>query len=324
MILPRDALILIDVEQQQNFPVSSSPQPNSQDLVLGTAHHSPMGADPAYGSAILGGFAGIQARLKRTHPRERIAALQCVDRTYPREGLPSLIAALQDPDLPVQKVAYRLLLNHPEVPAQAALQDYSPYHLFTPITTLIGHTAPVKSVAFGCRQFSVRSPQAIALSADSMGRVIVWDLATGVAVEQLQTWTFAYGLAYDSDRDWVLIRTAQAQLIAWSLKTLQEVDLSEDQSLQPDSFPVISGIASTQCIDDRYLAFSNQRQIKIWDKQIAKEIAVLNGHKALVNAIAWSTEREYLHRQYLLSGSEDKIVLVWGIQPDVALDEPSS
>ncbi len=279
-----------------------------------------MGANPAYGSAVLGGFAGIQARLKSTNLRERIAALQLIDRTYPREGLLSLIAALQDPDLPVQKVAYRLLQNHAEVAVQTALQDYSPYHLFTPIATLVGHPAPVKSVAFGCRQFLARSPQAIALSADSMGRVIVWDLATGTAVEQLQTWTFAYGLAYDSDRDWVLIRTAQAQLVAWSLKTLQEVDLSQDQSLQPDTFPVISGIASTQCIDDRYLAFSNQRQIKIWDKQFAKEIAVLKGHKALVNAIAWSPDREYLHRQYLLSGSEDKIVLVWGIQPDAPPD----
>jgi WD40 repeat protein len=271
-----------------------------------------VGANPEYSSVVLGGFAGLQSRLHSADPRERIAALPIADRAYPTAALPSLIAALQDPDWQVQKVAYALLQSRPEAIAQIALQDYPPYHLFEPIAAFIGHTAPVKSVTFGCRQFQVRSPQPIALTADRMGMIRIWDLATGETVEQLQTWMFAYGLAYDADRDWVLLRTAQAELVAWSLKTGEPVDWREDQSRESENLPIVSAIASTLTIDDRYLAFSNQRRIKFWDKQTAKEIAVLQGHRALVNAIAISADR-----QYLLSGSEDKMVLLWGIKPVV-------
>jgi WD40 repeat protein len=74
------------------------------------------------------------------------------------------------------------------------------------------------------------------------------------------------------------------------------------------TLPSISAIASTVTIDDQYLLFSNQRNIKVWDKPQAKEIAVLQGHRALVNAISVSPDR-----QFMLSGSEDKTVLLWGI-----------
>jgi WD40 repeat protein len=286
-------------------------QPQPHDLVLG----SPPIAPPM-GSLVLGGFQSWQQQSRHPQPAQRMAALKTIAQSYLPRGLPDLVQALQDDDRDVQTVAYLLLQQQFDPAIQTLLQGFPHYRLFQPLRQFLSHAHPIKAVAFGVRHFQLRSAQSIALTADSLGLVNIWDRATGEIIEQLPTWVFPYGLDYDPDRDWVLIRTSQAQIVAWSLKTGQAVDFSADQTEPEQTLPSIRGIASTIVIDDRYLAFSNQRQIKIWDKSQAKEIAVLSGHRSLVNAIAVSADR-----QYLLSGSEDKTVMLWGI---VGMADPVS
>jgi WD40 repeat protein len=283
-------------------PPTDSPtdSPRSADAVLGgVVSRSSEAGLVAAGSLVLGGWPAIQQQLQSPDAMVRIGALYRLDRAYRQEGRPDLIRMLRDPERSVQKVAYHLLQSDAEPIAQQAIQDYAQYQLFEPLQTLLGHDHAIKAVAFGGN---------LGFSADSMGVVLVWDLATGQLLEQIQTWMFAYGLAYDADRHWILLRTAQGEIVAWSLKTRLQVNYDEDQTLEDLVLPPISAIASTVTIDDQYLLFSNQRNIKVWDKPQAKEIAVLQGHRALVNAISVSPDR-----QFMLSGSEDKTVLLWGI-----------
>jgi WD40 repeat protein len=274
--------------------------PRSDAAVLGgVTSRSGEASLPAFGSLVLGGWPAIQQQLQSPDAMVRIGAMYRLDRAYWQEGRADLIQMLRDPDRSVQKIAYHLLLNDAELTSQQAIHDYAQYQLFEPLRTLLGHDHAVKAVAFG---------GGLGFSADSMGVVLVWDLATGQLLEQIQTWMFAYGLAYDVDRHWILLRTAQGEIVAWSLKTRLQVNYDEDQTLEDLVLPPISAIASTVTIDDQYLLFSNQRHIKVWDKPQAKEIAVLQGHRALVNAISVSPDR-----QFMLSGCEDKTVLLWGI-----------
>jgi WD40 repeat protein len=279
---------------------SSIDSPRSDDAVLGGVISRSGGSGPIVaGSLVLGGWPAIQQQLQSPDATVRIGALYRLDRAYRQEGRRDLIQMLRDPDRSVQKVAYHLLQSDAELICQQAIQDYAQYQLFEPLRTLLGHDHAVKAVTFGGN---------LGFSADSMGVVLVWDLATGEILDQIQTWMFAYGLAYDVDRHWILLRTAQGEVVAWNIKTRLQVNYDEDQTLDGLVLPSISAIASTVTIDDQYLLFSNQRNIKVWDKPQAKEIAVLQGHRALVNAISISPDRHFM-----LSGSEDKTVLLWGI-----------
>jgi WD40 repeat protein len=274
--------------------------PRSDDAVLGGGiSRSAVAALPGSNSLVLGGWPAIQQKLQSPDAVVRIGALYCLDRAYRQEGRRDLIRMLRDPERSVQQVAYQLLQSDAELVSQQAIRDYAQYQLFEPLRTLLGHDHAVKAVTFGGN---------LGFSADSMGVVLVWDLATGEILEQIQTWMFAYGLAYDADRHWILLRTAQGEIVAWNIKTRLQINYDEDQTLEDLVLPPISAIASTVTIDDQYLLFSNQRNIKVWDKPQAREIAVLQGHRSLVNAICVSPDR-----QFMLSGSEDKTVLLWGI-----------
>lgn len=67
-------------------------------------------------------------------------------------------------------------------------------------------------------------------------------------------------------------------------------------------------IASTALHRDRYLISSSQAKIRVWDLQRGREMAVLRGHTSLVTAIAAAPSG-----QWIISGSEDCTVGVWGI-----------
>jgi hypothetical protein len=295
-------------------------QPTAQDLVLGGQLTSEpllgpeplLGSEqlPGSGSLILGGLAGIQAQLLRSLAADRIAALRTLTQRSPKEAIPLMIAALLDQSLAVQKIAYLYLTHHIGDPiVDAALSAYSPFCLFELLGTLIGHTQGITAVTTGTRQYLHRDSQLIVISADRSGYVKVWDAIDQVELLELPTWKFAYGLYYDCDRDYIWLRTAQDNLSVWSLKTGQEVDWTEDQTLEaPDELPLIRLIASVVRLEDRYLIGGNQRQIKIWDLQHGREIAVLSGHRGLVNAVAMGDDRGLL-----VSGSEDKTVCLWGI-----------
>jgi WD40 repeat protein len=259
---------------------------------------------------VLGGQAGLQARFASPQVADRLALLRELKARNAPDTADWMMQALGDPDIAVQKLAYLYLSQQFSETAQTALADYSHYQLFEPIATLAAHTAGITAVTIGVRQFVHRAAQPIVISSDRLGNVKVWDHETLEPNLSFQTWSFAYGLHYDADRDYLWMRAAQDHLLAWSLRTQQEVDWEEDQTLELPTaqLPTISQIASVLRVDDRYLIGGNQRQIKIWDLHQAREIKVLQGHRGLVNAVAISTDRACL-----VSGSEDFTVRLWGI-----------
>ncbi len=277
-------------------------QPQPTDLVL--RHRPPSG------SVVLGGMAGLQARFASPQAVDRLAVLRELKARNSPETANFMVRALADPAIAVQKLAYHYLCREPSEIAQAALDQYSHYQLFESIACLTAHTQGITAVTTGVRQFVHRSEQAIVISSDRLGNVNIWEPETQEVALSFQTWSFAYGLHYDADRDYLWIRAAPDHLLAWSLKTLQEVDWEEDQTLElpTAALPTISQIASVLRVDDRYLIGGNQRQIKIWDLRQAHEIKILQGHRGLVNAVAMSDDR-----RCLVSGSEDCTVRLWGI-----------
>lgn len=72
--------------------------------------------------------------------------------------------------------------------------------------------------------------------------------------------------------------------------------------------PKPRSIASTMIHGDRYLISSSQSKIRIWDLQQGREVVVLSGHTSLVTAIAAAPSGHWI-----ISGSEDRTVGVWGI-----------
>jgi WD40 repeat protein len=265
---------------------------------------------PPIGGMVLGGQAGLRARFGSPQVADRLALLRELKARNAPDTADWMMQALGDPDIAVQKLAYRYLSEQLSETAQTALAAYSHYQLFEPIATLTAHTAGITAVTTGVRQFVHRQAQPIVISSDRLGNVKVWDHETLEPTLSFQTWSFAYGLHYDADRDYLWMRAAQDHLLAWSLRTQQEVDWEEDQTLELPTaqLPTISQIASVLRVDDRYLIGGNQRQIKIWDLQKAQEIKVLQGHRGLVNAVAISADRACL-----VSGSEDFTVRLWGI-----------
>jgi COMPASS component SWD3 len=282
--------------------VASSPQPQPTDLVL--SHRPPIG------SAVLGGMAGMQARFASPQVADRLAILRELKARNAPETADLMVQALGDRAIAVQKLAYHYLCTAPSEIAQTALNEYPHYQLFESIACLTAHTQGITAVTTGVRQFVHRPAQAIVISSDRLGHVNVWEQETQEVALSFQTWSFAYGLHYDADRDYLWIRAAKDHLLAWSLKTLQEVDWEEDQTLELPTakLPTISQIASVLRVDDRYLIGGNQRQIKIWDLRQAHEIKILQGHRGLVNAVAMRDDRHCL-----VSGSEDCTVRLWGI-----------
>jgi hypothetical protein len=282
--------------------VAAASQPQSTDLVLSQL--------PPIGSVVLGGRAGIQARFASPQEADRLAVLRELKARNAPETSDLMMQALSDSAIAVQKLAYHYLSEQYSETSEAALADYAHYQLFEPIGVLTAHTQGITAVTLGVRQFVHREAQPIIISSDRMGNVNVWDHETLETSLSFQTWSFAYGIYYDADRDYLWMRAAQDQLLAWSLKTQQEVDWEEDQTLELPTaqLPTISQIASVLRVDDRYLIGGNQRQIKIWDLHKALEIKVLQGHRGLVNAVAISDDRACL-----VSGSEDFTVRLWGI-----------
>jgi WD domain, G-beta repeat len=292
---------LIVADYRSSSLVSEQPQPT--DLVLSQPH-------PPIGGLVLGGRAGLQARFASPQVADRLAVLRELKARNAADTADWMMQALGDPEIAVQKLAYLYLSEQFNETAETALADYAHYQLFEPIATLTAHTQGVTAVTTGVRQFVYQAEQAIVISSDRLGTVHVWDLATQETTLSFPTWSFAYGLHYDADRDYLWMRAAQDHLLAWSLKTQQEVDWEEDQTLELPTaqLPPIRQIASVLRVDDRYLIGGNQRQIKIWDLPKAQQIKVLQGHRGLVNAVAISADRSCL-----VSGSEDCTVRLWGI-----------
>jgi hypothetical protein len=268
---------------------------------------------PVLGGLVLGGLEGLAQRWHSPVLEHRQAVLRAAA-TYGPAGVPLLAQGLGEVLTPfcpseaisLQKLAYQLLLAQVSPEAEAALAEYSPFRLFDCLCTLTGSTQGITAVAMADRPASsYRAAQTLILSATRDGLVTLWDLDAEEAIDQVQTWSFITGMWIDVDEDLLVLRNAQNLRTALGLRNLQPVEL-------PDNFPIETlkprGVSSVICPDGRTLISGNQRDIKVWDLAAKQEVMVLRGHSGLVTAVALSPDQTYL-----VSGSEDRTVRIWGM-----------
>lgn len=261
--------------------------PKEFDAVLGNS------ARPLGGSVVLGGMDGVRQRLKSDRIEHRIAALYEIQ--HSPTGLELLVQALNDPAIAVQKVAYLLLKDYPEI-----LRHYPHYRLFECLVALKGHTTGITAVAIATRHLRY-CDRTVVISASRDGVIYVWDIDAEDVIFSIHADVFVYTISIDTEADIFTIQGAKRQIRSWSLKNGQEIEPTEIKLRQ---------IASVVRNDDRYLISGSQNTIKVWDLQAGREICRLQGHTSLVTAVAVSEDQGLI-----VSGSEDRTVRIWGISP---------
>jgi WD domain, G-beta repeat len=264
-----------------------------------------LGQDAPTAGLVLGGLEGLAQRWASPVLEHRLAVLRAAA-TYGVAGVPLLAQGLAESPIGLQKLAYQLLCQQVSPEAEAALADYSPFRLFNCLCTLSGSTQGITAVAMVERPASsYRAAQTLILSATRDGLVTLWDLDAEEAIDQFQTWSFITGMWIDVDEDLLILRNAQNLRTALGLRSLRPVEL-------PEGFPIETlkprGVSSVECADGRTLFSGNQRDIKVWDLAAKQQVMVLRGHTGLVTAVALSPDQSYL-----ISGSEDRTVRIWGI-----------
>ena len=269
------------------FSVADSP--NEFDAVLGSS------ARPLMSSVVLGGIEGVRQRLKSDRVDHRISALYEIQHGQHPAGLEVLVQALNDPAIAVQKVAYFLLKDHPDI-----LQQYPHYRLFECLAALNAHATGITAVTIATRHLRY-CDQPVVISASRDGVIHVWDIDAEEVIFRIQADVFVYTISIDTEADIFTIQGAKRQRRSWSLKNGQEIEPTELKLRQ---------IASVVRNGDRYLISSSQNTIKVWDLRVGQEICRLQGHTSLVTSVAVSEDQGWI-----VSGSEDRAVRIWGISP---------
>ena len=80
--------------------------------------------------------AGLRARFASPQVADRLALLRELKARNAPETADWMLLALRDPEIAVQKLAYRYLSEQFSETAETALADYAHYQLFEPIATL--------------------------------------------------------------------------------------------------------------------------------------------------------------------------------------------
>jgi parallel beta-helix repeat protein len=163
------------------------------------------------------------------------------------------------------------------------------------VTTLTGHTDPVRSVAF--------SPDGRLLASGSYDNTIkLWEVASGREVRTLTGHTGdVTSVAFSPDGRLLASGSVDDTIKLWDVATGREV-----RTLSGHTSDVNSVAFSP---DGRLLASgSDDKTIKLWDVATGSLVRTLSGHTSDVNSVAFSPDG-----RLLASGSDDNTIRLWDI-----------
>jgi WD40 repeat protein len=159
--------------------------------------------------------------------------------------------------------------------------------------------APVCGVAFLAGGLILAGAIGNRLRAEDPGAIHLWRVSDGRPMHWHSEPTGAWTLASAPERKWLAWGNGSRRIVLWELA-------AQDRHILP---PLkIPAVALAMSSDANLLAAGDDWAIRVWDVARREEIALLNGHKGRVAALAFTPDS-----RQLISGGGDRRVITWDL-----------
>ena len=196
----------------------------------------------------------------------------------------SVFSSLSDPPV------HPIFIMAVDIEGNISVEDFillSPQH----VTTLEGHTGPVRSVAF--------SPDGMLFASGSQDSTIkLWDVGKKENITTLEGHTHIVPTVAFSP-DGTLLASGGWDIKLWDIVTRRNV------ATLSSPWPWASSIAFSP---DGTLLASGGIDLKLWDIATRRNVATLSGHTGGVHSVAYSPDGTTL-----ASGAQDSTIKLWDV-----------
>ncbi|XZN92415.1 MAG: WD40 repeat domain-containing protein [Microcoleus sp.] len=181
--------------------------------------------------------------------------------------------------------------------------------------TLTGHQSTTDSSIGNVSAVAIaETPERTWIVSGSWDHTVkVWDLRTGQELRTLRGHnTSVLSVAVTPDGKKVISGSADNTIKVWDLETGQQLlNLTEHKervnalAVTPDGKKIVSGAGKSTLLGGA----SSDNTIKIWDLETGQELFTLDGHTAIINAVAVTPDG-----RKVISASGDASLKIWDLQ----------